>query len=141
MGRCLWVDVFKCQDLIILVDDLCGVSPLPILQNRQSTVMGALPGRTSLAPRPLLPARQDAPWGPGAWRRRHLFLRHAARTVAELGIHQHDAETIMRKLDEIEEHHQPRQHHNDVTVRTEYAGASGAGAGADGGGNRDRRRR
>jgi hypothetical protein len=26
----------------------------------------------------------------------------AARTVAELGIHQHDAETIMRKLDEIE---------------------------------------
>jgi len=26
----------------------------------------------------------------------------AARTVAELGIHQHDAETILRKLDEIE---------------------------------------
>jgi hypothetical protein len=26
----------------------------------------------------------------------------AARTVAELGIHQHDAETIMRRLDEIE---------------------------------------
>ena len=26
----------------------------------------------------------------------------AARTVAELGIHQHDAETIMRKVDEIE---------------------------------------
>jgi hypothetical protein len=26
----------------------------------------------------------------------------AARTVAELGTHQHDAETIMRKLDEIE---------------------------------------
>ena len=26
----------------------------------------------------------------------------AARTVAELAIHQHDAETIMRKLDEIE---------------------------------------
>ena len=26
----------------------------------------------------------------------------AARTVAEIGIHQHDAETIMRKLDEIE---------------------------------------
>ena len=27
----------------------------------------------------------------------------AARTVAELGIHQHEAETILRKLDEIEE--------------------------------------
>ena len=26
----------------------------------------------------------------------------AARTVAELGMHQHDADTIMRKLDEIE---------------------------------------
>ena len=26
----------------------------------------------------------------------------AARTVAEMGIHQHDAETILRKLDEIE---------------------------------------
>lgn len=26
----------------------------------------------------------------------------AARTVAELGVHQHDAETIMRKLDQIE---------------------------------------
>ncbi len=26
----------------------------------------------------------------------------AARTVAELGVHQHDAETILRKLDEIE---------------------------------------
>ena len=26
----------------------------------------------------------------------------AARTVAELGIHQHNAETILRKLDEIE---------------------------------------
>ena len=26
----------------------------------------------------------------------------AARTVTELGIHQHDAETILRKLDEIE---------------------------------------
>ena len=26
----------------------------------------------------------------------------AARTVAEIGIHQHDAETILRKLDEIE---------------------------------------
>ncbi len=34
-----------------------------------------------------------------------------------------------------------RQHHNDLTVRTEYAGASGTGAGADGGGCRDRRRR
>ena len=28
----------------------------------------------------------------------------AARTVAEIGIHQHDAETIMKKLDEIETH-------------------------------------
>ena len=26
----------------------------------------------------------------------------AARTVVELGIHQHDADTILRKLDEIE---------------------------------------
>ncbi len=26
----------------------------------------------------------------------------AARTVAEIGIHQHDAETILQKLDEIE---------------------------------------
>jgi hypothetical protein len=26
----------------------------------------------------------------------------AARTVAEIGMHQHDAETILRKLDEIE---------------------------------------
>ena len=26
----------------------------------------------------------------------------AARTVAEIGIHQHDAETILKKLDEIE---------------------------------------
>ena len=26
----------------------------------------------------------------------------AARTVAEIGMHQHDAETIVRKLDEIE---------------------------------------
>ena len=26
----------------------------------------------------------------------------AARTVAEIGIHQHDAETILRKLDEME---------------------------------------
>ena len=26
----------------------------------------------------------------------------AARTVAEMGVHQHDAETILRKLDEIE---------------------------------------
>jgi hypothetical protein len=26
----------------------------------------------------------------------------AARTVAEIGIHQHDAEAILRKLDEIE---------------------------------------
>ena len=33
----------------------------------------------------------------------------AARTVAELGIHQHDAETIMRKLDEIEEHQRRQQ--------------------------------
>jgi hypothetical protein len=28
----------------------------------------------------------------------------AARTVAELGLHQHDAEAILRRLDEIEEH-------------------------------------
>ena len=27
---------------------------------------------------------------------------HAARIVAELGIHQHDADTILRRLDEIE---------------------------------------
>ena len=33
----------------------------------------------------------------------------AARTVAELGIHQHDAETIMRKLDEIEDHQRRQQ--------------------------------
>ena len=33
----------------------------------------------------------------------------AARTVAELGIHQHDAETILRKLDEIEEHQRRQQ--------------------------------
>ena len=33
----------------------------------------------------------------------------AARTVAELGIYQHDAETIMRKLDEIEEHQRQQQ--------------------------------
>ena len=32
----------------------------------------------------------------------------AARTVAEIGIHQHDSETIMRKLDEIET--QQRRH-------------------------------
>ncbi len=33
----------------------------------------------------------------------------AARTVAELGIHQHDAETIMRKLGELEEHQRRQQ--------------------------------
>ena len=33
----------------------------------------------------------------------------AARTVAEIGIHQHDAETIMKKLDEIETY-QHQQH-------------------------------
>ena len=33
----------------------------------------------------------------------------AARTVAELGMHQHDAETIMQKLDEIEEHQRRQQ--------------------------------
>ena len=33
----------------------------------------------------------------------------AARTVAELGVHQHDAETILRKLDEIEEHQRRHQ--------------------------------
>ena len=32
----------------------------------------------------------------------------AARTVAEMGIHQHDAETILRKLEEIEAAQQPR---------------------------------
>ena len=32
----------------------------------------------------------------------------AARTVAELAIHRHDAETIMRKLDEIEARQRPR---------------------------------
>ena len=32
----------------------------------------------------------------------------AARTVAEIGIHQHDAETIMRKLEEIEAAQQQR---------------------------------
>ena len=37
----------------------------------------------------------------------------AARTVAELGIHQHDAETILRKVDEIE--HWQRQ--QDTTQR------------------------
>ena len=32
----------------------------------------------------------------------------AARTVAEMGIHQHDAETILRKLEEIEAAQQER---------------------------------
>ena len=32
----------------------------------------------------------------------------AARTVAEIGMHQHDAETILRKLDEIETRQQRR---------------------------------
>ena len=35
--------------------------------------------------------------------KKHPHVRlGAARTVAELGIHQHDAETILKKLDEIE---------------------------------------
>ena len=34
-----------------------------------------------------------------------------------------------------------RSHHDDLTVRAEYAGASGTGAGADGSVSRDRRRR
>jgi hypothetical protein len=35
--------------------------------------------------------------------RKHPSVRlGAARTVAEIGMHQHDAETILRKLDEIE---------------------------------------
>lgn len=34
----------------------------------------------------------------------------AARTVAELGIHQRDAETILRKLDEIEAAQREREH-------------------------------
>ena len=34
-----------------------------------------------------------------------------------------------------------RPHHSELTVRTEYAGASGTGAGADGDGSRGRRRR
>jgi len=33
----------------------------------------------------------------------------AARTVVELGLHQHDAETIMRKLEEIESHQRQRR--------------------------------
>jgi hypothetical protein len=33
----------------------------------------------------------------------------AARTVAELGVHQHDAETIMRKLEEIEAQQRKQQ--------------------------------
>ncbi len=32
----------------------------------------------------------------------------AARTVAELGIHQHDADTILRKIDEIEVYERQR---------------------------------
>ncbi len=34
----------------------------------------------------------------------------AARTVAEMGIHQHDAETIMQKLAEIEAHQRGHRH-------------------------------
>jgi len=33
----------------------------------------------------------------------------AARTVAEIGMHQHDAETILRKLDEIEDYQRRQQ--------------------------------
>ncbi len=41
--------------------------------------------------------------------KKHPHVRlGAARTVAELGVHQHDAETILEKLDEIEAAH--RQH-------------------------------
>ncbi len=41
---------------------------------------------------------------PGAPRSHELScaVNDAARTVAELGVHQHDAETILKKLDEIE---------------------------------------
>ncbi len=37
----------------------------------------------------------------------------AARTVAEIGIHQHDAETILRKLDEIETQQRQEQGHGN----------------------------
>ncbi len=37
----------------------------------------------------------------------------AARTVAELGIHQHDAETILKKLDEIETQQRQEQGHGN----------------------------
>jgi len=33
----------------------------------------------------------------------------AARTIAEIGIHQHHADTIMRKLDEIEQWQQRQE--------------------------------
>jgi hypothetical protein len=33
----------------------------------------------------------------------------AARTVADLGIHHNDAETIMRKLDELEAYHRQQE--------------------------------
>ncbi len=42
--------------------------------------------------------------------KKHPHVRlGAARTVAELGIHQHDAETILKKLDEIEAHQRQRR--------------------------------
>ncbi len=37
----------------------------------------------------------------------------AARTVAELSIHQHDAETILKKLDEIETQQRQEQGHGN----------------------------
>ncbi len=37
----------------------------------------------------------------------------AARTVAEIGIHQHDAETILKKLDEIETQQRQEQGHGN----------------------------
>ncbi len=38
----------------------------------------------------------------------------AARTVAEIGIHQHDAETILKKLDEIEAQQRQEQGHGST---------------------------
>jgi len=48
------------------------------------------------------------------WRRRRpdgrrALNRGSARTVAEIGMHQHDAETIMSKLQEIETAQQRRR--------------------------------
>jgi len=44
--------------------------------------------------------------GPGG---RRALNRGSARTVAEIGMHQHDAETIMSKLQEIETAQQQRR--------------------------------